>query len=97
VPDDVVNRQAVGHVSAGTVDIETDRTVVVVGQLPQPLYTQPGRVFLDVSNQIHIALTLALLLAKLRPDGFDQFGDQTIAQLTHGSLSHRRKLNGFGG
>ena len=83
VADDVVDGQAVGDVAAGAVDVEVDRPVVVVGELAQPLDAEARGVFLDVADQVDVALPVALLLAELRADGIDELGDQAIAQFTH--------------
>src|SRR5204862_3955114 len=83
VPDRVVDGQAVGDVPSRAVDVESNRTVAVVGQIAQPFDAQPRGILLDVADQIDVTQPLARFLPQLLPHRIDQFGDQSIAQLTH--------------
>ena len=75
--------EAVGDIAAGAVDVEADRPRVVVRELAEPLDAEASRILFDVTNQIDVALSFALLLAELRADGVHQLGDKAIAQFTH--------------
>jgi hypothetical protein len=79
----VVDGEAVGHVAACAVDEQGDRLGVLVRQLAQPLDAGARRVLLDVADQVHVADTIACLLAQLRPDGVHELDDQAFAQLSH--------------
>ena len=55
-----MDRQAVGDVAAGAVDVERDRPRVVVGQLAEPLDDAARRVLLDVADEVDVAKPIGL-------------------------------------
>ena len=79
--DGVVNRQAVGDVAAGAVDVERDRAGVVVGQLAQAFDDAARRVFFDVADEIDIPQPVRLLLAQGCLQRIDELEDQSIVQV----------------
>src|SRR5262245_20962692 len=97
-----MNREPVGDVSAGAVDVESNRSGVVVGQLAKALDHSACCIFFDVADEVDVAQTIGSLLTEDSPDSIDQLADQTFVQLTErddlsylGPLSFgRRRLVG---
>ena len=79
----VVDGEAISDVPAGAVDEDSDRPVVLVRQLAEPLDARPRRVLLDITDEIDVAQPVGCLLAELGADGVDKLRDQAIAQLSH--------------
>src|SRR5437763_9349476 len=80
----VMQREAVGDVPAGAVDVEGDGLAVVVGELAQTLDRGFGAVLLDVPDEIDVAESIRLLLPERVADGIDELAEQTIIELAHG-------------
>ena len=62
-----MDREAVGDVAAGAVDVQRDGPLAVVGQLPQALDDAARAVLVDVPDQIDVAQPVGLLLPKRSP------------------------------
>ena len=55
-----MDREAVGDVAAGAVDVERDRPRVVVGQLTEPFDDAARRVLLDVADEVDVTKPIGL-------------------------------------
>jgi hypothetical protein len=77
----VMNRQAVGHIAAGTVDVQRNRTRIVVGEFAKPLDHPACRVFFDVADEVNVAKPVRRLLSEHALDSVDQFANEAIVQL----------------
>jgi hypothetical protein len=81
--DRVVEREPVGDVAAGAVDIKRDRLAVVVGELTEPLDRAFGGVFLDVADKVDVAESIGVLLAEQLLDLIDELDEQAIGDFAH--------------
>src|SRR5690606_3469055 len=87
--DRVVEREPVGHVAPGAVDIQPDLAPALVGQLAKAFDDGPRAVLVDVADQVDVAQALGLLPAEDVLDGGDQIVQEALVELAHHAARFR--------
>src|SRR5262245_1858888 len=79
--DGIVDREAVGDIAAGSVDVERDGPGVVVRKLAQALDDVASDVLFDVADEVDIAQAIRRFFSESAFYRVDEIEDETVVEI----------------